>query len=169
VGEDEVDRTLYGDLVSYLPDQLSAKIDVSTMAHSIEARSLLLDTALIEYSMGIPTSLRLRGYTPKYLLKRLAERYVPPGVLYRHKRGLVMPAAAWLRGELAPYLEAALQSSALSERGWLQPEFVAKMLSDHKAGRRDWGEQLWTLFVLSVWLHLLEGKLSCGDGLETLR
>jgi len=59
VGEDEVDRTLYGDLVSYLPDQLSAKIDVSTMAHSIEARSLLLDTALIEYSASIPTDLRL--------------------------------------------------------------------------------------------------------------
>ena len=169
VGEDEVDRTLYGDLVSYLPDQLLAKMDVSTMAHSLEARSPLLDTALIEYSASIPTDLRLQGYTTKYLLKHLAERYVPAGVLYRRKRGFVMPAADWLRGELAPYLEAALRSPILSERGWLQPEFVAKMLSDHKAGRHDWGEQLWTVFVLSVWLHLLEGKLSRGDGLEALR
>jgi asparagine synthase (glutamine-hydrolysing) len=139
------------------------------MAHSLEARSPLLDTALIEYSAGIPTSLRLRGYTTKYLLKRLAERYVPPGMLYRRKRGFVMPASAWLRGELAPYLEAALQSPALTERGWLRPEFVAKMLSDHKEGRRDWGEQLWTVFVLSVWLHLVEGNLSRSDGLEALR
>jgi asparagine synthase (glutamine-hydrolysing) len=169
VGEDEVDRTLYGDLVSYLPDQLLAKMDVSTMAHSLEARSPLLDTALIEYSASIPTDLRLQGYTTKYLLKHLAERYVPAGVLYRRKRGFVMPAAVWLRGELAPYLETALRSPILSERGWLQPEFVAKMLSDHKAGRHDWGEQLWTVFVLSVWLHLLEGKLSRGDGLEALR
>jgi asparagine synthase (glutamine-hydrolysing) len=168
VGEDDVGRTLYGDLVSYLPDQLLAKMDISTMAHSFEARPPLLDTTLIEYSAGIPTGLRLRGYTTKCLLKRLAERYVSAGMLYRRKRGFLMSAAAWLRGELAPYLEAALQSPIFSDGCWLRPEFVAKMLSDHKAGRRDSEEQLWTVFVLTVWLHVPAGKLSCGDGLEAL-
>jgi asparagine synthase (glutamine-hydrolysing) len=169
IGEDDVDRMLYGDLVTYLPDQLLARMDVATMAHSVEARSPLLDTALIEYSASIPTDLRLRRYTTKYLLKRLAERYVPHDVLYRRKRGFVMPASAWLRGELQPYLNAALQSPVLLERGWLRPEFVAQILSEHKAGHCDWGEQLWTLFVLSVWLHVLEGELSRGDGLQALR
>jgi asparagine synthase (glutamine-hydrolysing) len=169
VGEDDVDRALYGDLVTFLPDQLLAKMDVATMAHSVEARSPLLDTTLIEYSAGIPTGLRLRGYTTKYLLKRLAERYVPREVLYRRKRGFVMPASAWIRGELEPYLNAALRSPVFLERGWLRPEFVARMLAEHKAGHRDWGEQLWPLFILSVWLHLLEGKLSRDDSLEALR
>lgn len=168
VGEDDVDRALYGDLMTYFPDQLLTKMDVATMAHSVEARSPLLDTALIEYSAGIPTGLRLRGYTTKYLLKRLAERYVPRELLYRRKRGFVMPAADWLRGELEPYLNAALQSPVLLERGWLRPEFVARMLAEHKAGVREWGEQLWTIFVLSVWLHLLEGELSRVDSLEVL-
>ncbi len=168
MAEDDVDRVLYNDLVTYLPDQLLTKMDVSTMAHSVEARSPLLDTALIEYSATIPNDLRLRGYTTKYLLKRLAARYVPSGVLYRRKRGFVMPTASWLRGELAPYLEAALQSPVLLERGWLRPEFVIQMLSEHKVGKRDWGEQLWTTFVLSVWLHLQEGRLSPRDSLKAL-
>ncbi len=169
VGEDDVDRALYGDLVKYLPDQLLAKMDVSTMAHGVEARSPLLDTALIEYSARIPTNMRLRRYTTKYLLKRLAERYVPREVLYRRKRGFVLPVAAWLRGELAVYLEAALQSPLILEHAWLRPEFVAQMLSEHKTGKRNWGRQLWTIFILSIWLHLLEGKLSRHDSLEALR
>ena len=168
VAEDDVDRVLYSDLVTQFPNRLLAKMDVSTMAHSVEARSPFLDTALIEYSAGIPTSLRLRGYTAKYLLKRLAERYLPYEVIYRRKQMFVMPTGAWLRGELAPYVEAALRSPVLLERGWLRPKFVRQMLSEHKAGRRRWSLQLWTIFVLSVWLHLLEGKLSRDDSLEAL-
>jgi asparagine synthase (glutamine-hydrolysing) len=90
-------------------------------------------------------------------------------VLDRRKRGFIMPASSWIRSELEPYLNAALQSPVFLERGWIRPEFLARMLSEHKAGHRDWGEQLWTLFVLSVWLHLLQGKLSRGDSLEALR
>jgi asparagine synthase (glutamine-hydrolysing) len=168
VAEDDVDRVIYSDLVFHLPPHMLAKLDALTMAHSVEARSPLLDTALIEYSAGIPTSLRLRGYTTKYLLKRLAERYVPHEVIYRRKQGFVMPTGAWLRGELAPYVEAALQSPVFLERGWLRPKFVRQMLKEHKAGRRSWSSQLWTTFVLSVWLHLLEGKLSRDDSLEAL-
>jgi asparagine synthase len=62
----------------------------------------------------------------------------------------------------------ALQSPVFLERGWLRPKFVRQMLKEHKAGRRSWSRQLWTTFVLSVWLHLLEGKLSRDDSLEAL-
>ena len=169
-GADEVDRALYGDLTTYLPDQLLAKMDVSTMAHSVEARSPLLDTALIEYAAQIPTSLRLKGFTTKYLLKKLAERYVPREVLYRRKRGFVMPAADWLRGDLAPYVEKALMSPAFRERGWIAPAFTDRMLREHAARQRDWGNQLWTLFVLEVWARMaLDGTLQRGDSLEALR
>jgi asparagine synthase (glutamine-hydrolysing) len=161
VAEDDVDRVLYSDLVNHFPSQLLAKLDVLTMAHSVEARSPLLDTALIEYSARIPTNLRLRGYTSKYLLNRLAERYLPHEVIYRRKQGFTMPWREWKRGELAPYVKAALQSPVLLERGWLRPRFVRQMLSKQSG-------PLWTTFVLSVWLHLLEGELSRDDSLEAL-
>jgi asparagine synthase (glutamine-hydrolysing) len=142
-------------------------MDVSTMAHSVEARSPLLDTALIEYSAGIPTNLRLRRNTNKYLLKRLAERYLPHEAIYRRKMGFVAPFADWwLRGELAPYVEAALQSPVLLDRGWLQPKFVTQMLSEWKKGRSR--SPIRPTFFLSVWLHLLEGELSRDDSLEAL-
>lgn len=167
---DDADRALYGDLTTYLPDQLLAKMDVSTMAHALEARSPLLDTALVEYAARIPTALRLRGFTTKYLLKKLAERYVPREVLYRRKRGFVMPAADWLRGDLAPYVTAALASPTFHERGWIEPAFADRMLREHAAGVHDWGNQLWTLFVLEVWARMaLDGSLQRGDSLEALR
>ncbi|MGH7654206.1 MAG: asparagine synthase (glutamine-hydrolyzing), partial [Gemmatimonadaceae bacterium] len=76
-GVDDSDRALYGDFCTYLPDQLLAKADRASMAHSLEARSPLLDRALIEYAATIPTSVRLKGFETKHVLKKLAERYVP--------------------------------------------------------------------------------------------
>jgi asparagine synthase (glutamine-hydrolysing) len=168
-GVDDVDRVLYGDFATYLPDQLLAKMDVSTMAHSVEARSPLLDTRLIEFAARIPTAMRLSGYRPKPLLKRLAERYVPREVIHRRKQGFVMPAGAWLRGELAPFVEAALLGPAFTRRGWVDPAFAARMLQEHRSGARDWGQQLWTLFVLEIWARMtLDGTMSRRDRLEAL-
>jgi len=166
---DDLDRALYGDFSTYLPDQLLAKMDTSTMAHSVEARSPLLDKSLIEYAAGIPTKLRIKGYTTKYLLKRLAERYVPREVLYRRKRGFVMPSADWLKGDLAIYLNTTLQSDRFQERGWIKPEFATRMLTEHKSGERNWGEQLWTIFVLEIWARMmLDGSLNRNESLEAL-
>jgi len=166
---DDVDRALYGDLTTYLPDQLLTKMDVATMACSLEARSPLLDVSLVEYTARIPSHLRIRGYTTKYLLKRLAERYVPREVLYRRKRGFVMPAGDWLKGELAPYVRAALSSDRCKDRGWVHPDFVTVILEEHMAGRQNWGEQLWTLFVLEIWARMmLDGSLRRSDSLEVL-
>src|SRR5215218_2682528 len=100
---DDVDRALYGDISTYLPDQLLAKSDVSSMAHSLETRSPFLGREVLEYAATLPTSLRLKGWTTKYLLNRVAERYVPREALYRRKRGFMMPASDWLRGDLAPF------------------------------------------------------------------
>ncbi len=166
---DDVDRSLYGDFTTYLPDQLLAKMDVSTMAHSLEARSPLLDRSLIEYAAEIPTKLRIKGYTTKYLLKRLAERYVPREVLYRRKRGFVMPAADWLRGDLSVYLRAVLQSASFQHRGWIETEFAGRMMQEHISGQCNWGEQLWTLFVLEIWARMMLDKtMNRNDSLEAL-
>jgi asparagine synthase (glutamine-hydrolysing) len=168
-GIDDVDRALYGDFSTYFPDQLLAKADVSSMAHSLEARSPLLDTELIEFAATIPTAMRLRGWETKHLLKRLASRFVPREVLYRRKRGFVMPASRWLRGAMAPYLRAALDSASFADRGWVRPEFTRRLLDEHQRGAHDWGDQLFTLFVLELWARMaLDGTLHREDSLDAL-
>ena len=169
VAADDVDRALYGDLVTYLPDQLLAKSDVSAMAFSLEARSPFLARELVEFSATIPTSLRLRHFTTKYLLKRVAERYVPLEAIYRQKRGFVMPAAAWLRGPLAPILRAAVDSPVAHDRGWINPDATRRLMDEHMEGSHDWSEQLWTLLVLEVWARMtLDHTLAAGDSLDAL-
>jgi asparagine synthase (glutamine-hydrolysing) len=150
-GADDVDRVLYLDFNTYLPDQLLTKMDVSTMAHSVEARSPLLSKDLIEFAARIPTNLRLRGYTTKYLLKKLAARHVPPEIVYRKKRGFVMPMGNWLRAELFRSMCFLLQSRSFRERDWIRPEAVNQMITQHRSQERNWSEQLWTLFVLELW------------------
>ncbi|MBA3672820.1 MAG: asparagine synthase (glutamine-hydrolyzing), partial [Gemmatimonadaceae bacterium] len=167
VGKDDVDRALYGDLTTYLPDQLLAKADVSAMAHGLEARSPFLGREIVEYTATLPTSLRLKRFTTKYLLKRVAERYVPREVLYRRKRGFVMPISSWLRGELAPYSIALLDTPQFFDRGWIRPDAARQLLREHADGSADWGEQIWTLMVLEVWARLsLDGTLKPDSGLD---
>ena len=164
---DDVDRALYGDATTYFPDQLLAKADVSAMAHSLETRSPFLAREVIEYAATLPTSLRLKGWTTKYLLKRVAERYVPAEALHRRKRGFMMPASDWLRKDLAPLAKATLGSARFLDRGWLSPDAVCVLLAEHSSGVRDWGQQLWTLMILEIWARLaLDGSLAPSDQLD---
>ncbi|MEO6527373.1 MAG: asparagine synthase (glutamine-hydrolyzing) [Gemmatimonadaceae bacterium] len=167
---DDVDRALYGDLVTYLPDQLLAKADTSAMAHGLETRAPFLGREILEYAATLPTSLRLRRYTTKYLLKRVAERYVPRSVLYRRKRGFVMPVADWLRGDLAPYTAALLDCPRAHDRGWLSPDAVRRLLAEHVDGRRDWSQQIWTLLVLELWARIaLDEPVPAANPLDGAR
>ncbi len=167
VAADDVDRALYGDVTTYFPDQLLAKADVSSMAHSLETRSPFLGREVIEFAATLPTSLRLKGWTTKYLLKRVAERYVPAEALHRRKRGFVMPASDWLRGDLAPLARATVGSARFLDRGWLSADAVRRLLAEHASGARDWGQQLWTLMILEIWARLaLDGSLAPSDQLD---
>jgi asparagine synthase (glutamine-hydrolysing) len=169
VATDDVDRALYGDITTYLPDQLLAKADVSAMAHGLETRSPFLGREIVEYAATLPTSLRLRRYTTKYLLKRVAERYVPREVLYRPKRGFVMPASDWLRGALAPYAQTLLAAGPFMSRGWVDPDAVRRLLAEHADGSHDWGQQIWTLMVLELWARLsLDRSLAPSDPLHVV-
>ncbi|HKD55494.1 MAG TPA: asparagine synthase (glutamine-hydrolyzing) [Steroidobacteraceae bacterium] len=153
-GPTDADRVLSAELTTYLPDQLLSKMDVSTMAHSIEARSPLLDTRLLEFAATIPIEQLTKGWQTKYLLKRLAARYVPQEVLYRQKQGFVTPVSRWIREELAPLTRELLKSLTCPERGLFRRDWVMGMLDDHLGGREDWGQQLWTLIVLEIWYRM---------------
>ncbi|MBX9928900.1 MAG: asparagine synthase (glutamine-hydrolyzing) [Gemmatimonadaceae bacterium] len=166
---DDVDRAIYGDLTTYLPDQLLPNADATSMAHSLEVRAPLLARAMVEFAATIPSQTLLRHYQQKYVLKSIASHLVPESVLYRRKQGFVMPAGRWLRRELAPYLRAALDSSAFLDHGWVDPGFVRRILAEHESGARDWAEQLWTLLVLAIWARLsLDASLDRRDTLDVI-
>ena len=141
--------------------------DVSAMAHALEARSPFLGREVLEYVATLPASLRFRRWTSKYLVERLAERYVPRETLHRHRPALAMPASEWLRGDLTPFARATLDSACFLDRGWLRPDAVRRLLAEHASGARDWGQQLWTLMILEIWARLaLDGSLAPNDPLD---
>ncbi|MFN7922003.1 MAG: asparagine synthase (glutamine-hydrolyzing) [Bryobacteraceae bacterium] len=169
-GLDDVDRVLDLDFTSYLPDQLLTKMDVATMAHGLEARSPLLDTALVEFAASLPSSMKVRSYRTKHLLKRVASRYVPGDLVYRRKRGFVIPVAQWLRAEIRPHVKAVFESRTFLEREWIRPDWITAKLDEHCSGARDWSQLLWTAFVLEVWARLsIDRSLERSSTLDELR
>lgn len=151
LADDDVDRGLAADFHSWLPDDLLVKVDVATMAHSLEARSPLLDQEVIAFAAALPSGLKLRRGVSKYLLKRLAERYVPPEVLYRPKMGFSVPLDRWLRTTLRPYLEGLLLAPASLGRGYFRPDAVRALVAEHLSGRQQHGHRLWALLWLELW------------------
>lgn len=151
---DWVDRALHVDLLTVLPDDFLVKVDVATMAHSLEARCPLLDVRLVELARRIPARLKLRGFETKHLLKRLASRYLPREVIYRPKQGFSLPTSHWLRSEMGELLEPILLSSAARRRPYFRPDAVATMIAEHRQGHADHGQRLWLLLILELWFRM---------------
>ncbi len=146
-----LDRMLAADLETYLPDTLLPKMDIATMAHSLEARSPFLDHVLVEFAARVPGHLKLRGFTPKYVLRRAARRLLPPAILERPKQGFSLPVDPWLRGELRGYAHDLLLGPRALARGCFRPEAVRRLLDEHHSGAAEHGGRLWVLLMLEIW------------------
>ena len=150
-GLDIVDRVLKADTENYLPNDLLVKVDIASMAVSLEARSPFLDHHLLEFAVTVPGSYKLRGLTTKRLLKRALKDIVPAENIGRAKMGFGVPIGRWLRGELRELLRDAILSERAARRGYFKPETVRFIYEQHQSGKRDWGHQLWTLLMLELW------------------
>lgn len=148
--EDLVDRTMAVDVETYLPGDLLTKMDIATMAHSVEARSPFLDHELMQFAASLPSNLKIRGRERKYLLKRLASRWLPPDIVRRPKRGFGVPLQAWLRGELRDFARDHLTDGTARGRGYFQPAQVSKLLDEHDHGI-DNSTRIWNLLQLELW------------------
>lgn len=146
-----LDKTLLADQMTYLPDDLLVKVDIATMANSLEARSPFLDHKVIEFAASLPESLKMRRYKPKYLLKKAAARLVPPEVIYRRKMGFGVPIGAWFRGSMKDFLKEVLLSESSLKRGIIRPEIMHRYVDEHITAKRDHAHQLWTLLMLELW------------------
>lgn len=149
-----VQRLLYDDFQVQLPDDYLTKVDVASMAASLEVRSPLLDHALLELAWTLPDSAKLNGGRRKWLLKRIAARHVPSAVIYRPKMGFAMPLPEWFRGKLGEMLEDYLDGSVAVSEGWIKADAVHQSLREHRAGQ-DRSARLWMVLWLELWFRLV--------------
>jgi asparagine synthase (glutamine-hydrolysing) len=148
---DVVDRAMMADTANYLPDDLLVKMDIASMAVSLEARSPFLDHHLMEFAASLPARLKLRGITTKYILKRGLRGLLPGQNLRRAKMGLGVPIGRWFRGELKDFLSEMILSDQALRRRYFKPGAVRNIFAQHMSGRRDYGPLLWMLMMLELW------------------
>ena len=148
---DAVDAMLAVDTRWYLPTDLLPKVDITSMAHSLEVRSPLLDRDLAEFVAVLPSSLKLHRLTAKYLLKKAAASMLPPAHLRRPKRGFAVPIARWLRHDLRDFASDHLRPSGLAAAGLLRQPAIDRLLDAHLSGTADYAHHLWVLLMLELW------------------
>jgi asparagine synthase (glutamine-hydrolysing) len=141
----------FADVKTYLADDILVKVDRMSMANSLEARTPYLDYRVAEFSAGIPSHLKLKGFTTKYLLKRSMASKLPPSILERKKEGFSIPMKNWLQAELRPMMEDILSPARIRRGALFNEGYIEKLKSDHLKGVANHAHQLWSLMVLEIW------------------
>jgi asparagine synthase (glutamine-hydrolysing) len=152
-------KMIYAEFKNRLPELLLMRVDKMSMAVSIEARVPFLDHRLVEFAIQIPESLKLKHGVPKYILKKAAEDILPNNIIYRRKQGFAAPAIEWLRnGKLSPIAEDLVLSSGLIKENLFRKKFIKRLFEEHRSGKANRGQQLWSLLVVSLWYDRFFGK-----------
>jgi len=146
------------DIMSYLPGDILAKVDRMSMATSLEARVPLLGSDLVEFAVSVPSSLKMRDGTGKWLLREAVKDLVPARVLQKPKQGFGVPLASWFRGQLSHRVDALLRTdSPIYE--FVDVTAVRTLVTEHRIRRRDHSSTVWRLMALDLWL----GFLAAGE------
>lgn len=148
---DAVTRTSLADLVTYLPCDLMTKVDIASMAHSLECRQPFLDHRLVELAAELPLSMKFRRLQGKRILRDAFDRHLPASIWKRPKMGFGVPLDHWFRGPLAPMAREVLLDPATIARGYFRTDVVTRLLDEHISGQFDHAYRLWALLVLEYW------------------
>jgi asparagine synthase (glutamine-hydrolysing) len=148
-----LDRMLYVDCKLWLADYLLLRGDKLTMSNSLEARVPLLDHKVVEFAAALPESMKLRGSQRKYLLRHIARRLLPVDIIKRKKMGFDIPIEQWLRTDAAPLMQDLLSQDCICRRGYLNPSYIAGLISEHKSCFADHSTELWGLMSLEMWFR----------------
>jgi asparagine synthase (glutamine-hydrolysing) len=144
-------RLMRVDQKTYLPDAMLTKVDRASMAVSLEVRVPLLDHRVVEYTSGLPDSLKYRNGTGKYLLKKLLAHYLPTHLFERPKMGFGVPIDRWFRKELKDLLLDYLSPERLKKEGLFDESIVENKIKEHLSGRINHHYRLWALLMWEMW------------------
>ena len=137
----------------YLPNDLLVKVDIASMANSLEARSPLLDHKVIEFAASLPENIKQSGTETKSLLKKVAARLVPRDVIYRQKMGFAVPIKYWLGNELQEFTRDILLSEKARSRGLFNGDVVERLIDEQRRDTKDNSWKIWTLLMLELWFQ----------------
>jgi asparagine synthase (glutamine-hydrolysing) len=154
VAEDPIDRMLYADFMTRLPEHSLMLTDRMSMAHGLELRSPFLDHGLVEYMATFPSDLKIRGRKLKYALRKIAQDYLPVEIVNRQKQGFMLPVAYWFKNELYPFVKDFLMDSYFIKDGLFKKETVSRLIEEHRNNRIDNHVRLWMLLNLEIWHQL---------------
>jgi asparagine synthase (glutamine-hydrolysing) len=152
--DDVIDKMLYTDMMTRMPEHLLLLVDHMTMAHSLEDRSPLLDYRMVEFAASIPANLKVRGNRLKHIFREVAKHFLPPSLLSRSKQGFSFPLAYWMKSELGNLLENLFLKSRLAEEGYFQRDYMQQLLAQHRSGQMDHNYRLWILLNLELWWRM---------------
>jgi asparagine synthase (glutamine-hydrolysing) len=144
------DRLIRSDFAAYLPGDLLVKVDIATMANSLELRSPMLDVNVVEWGISLPRKHKIKGFETKHILKDVARSLVPAELIDRPKMGFGIPRAEWLRTGMKEMLVETLTDTTATQRGWFNPSEVIKVIDTHMAGE-DKDNLLWPMLMLELW------------------
>ncbi len=151
---DPLSRMLYVDTKLWLPDDLLARGDKTSMAASLEARVPLLDHKLVEFAASLPSHMKLHGLARKYLLKKVSRKLLPAPIIDRKKKGFPVPTSLWFRKEARSFLRDQLSPDRVRQRGLFNPDYVEQLIEKHESGFVNGGNLLWGLLSVELWHQL---------------
>ena len=153
-----MDRTYYTDVNAYLPEDLLVKMDIASMANSLETRSPFLDQKVMEFSASLPSSWKLHGLTTKYILKKTFKGFLPEKIINRGKMGFGIPVGKWFRTDWKDYFREIVLSEKAVKRGYFNRAALERIHEEHVSGKRDHGYRMWALMMLELWHRIYIDK-----------
>jgi asparagine synthase (glutamine-hydrolysing) len=146
-----LEQFMYADLTVNLPSQMLTRLDRASMAHSVEARVPFLSHKMVEWGMTVPSDLKLKGRTGKYILRRAIAPWLPADILKRPKQGFQIPMADWLRGRFGKFARDTWNDSGAAQLGYVRPAAVERLFAEHSSGAADHSRMLYALTVFALW------------------
>ena len=146
-----LEKFLYADLTLNMPSAMLTRLDRGSMAHSLEARVPFLSHKMVDWALGVPTDLKLKGRTGKAILRQAVAPWLPADILARPKQGFQIPHARWLRGDFGRYARELWNDGGVAEAGYLDPLYVECLFDEHSRGVADHGRTLYAIAAFSLW------------------
>ncbi len=154
-----LDKYLYFDLKSWLPNNILLKSDKMSMAHSLELRIPFLDHRIVELAAKLPQNAKINLFRNKYILKKVMKNNLPDRIIYKKKKGFPTPAGEMIKSNMSQYYRDKVLSPLAKINTIVEADMLKKAFNEHATGKRDWTYILWMFLILEEWLEVFKVEL----------